>query len=314
MSRVDELPADQRAALSLLLRQRKSYAEVAGLLSIPEQAVHDRAHAALAILAPREAKGLDAARRAEIADYLLGQQATGERLRTRTLLTRDTGANAWASATARELAPLGAELPELPPLPGAQAPGAEERVPLAQVAASAPPPPSPGTGAAPAPSSRRGGAILLAVLLAAAVVAVILITSGGGSSPKKSSTSGSSGSSASHAKQEGTFTLHAPPGSGSTGKVEILSEEGKRAFFIQAEHIPESKGFFYAIWLYSSPSKALPLSKSPPVGKSHKLAGAALLPGNASSYKEILLTRETKTRPTHPGRVVLRGKISIAGG
>ena len=309
MSTVDELPADQRAALSLLLRQRKSYAEVAGLLSIPEQAVHDRAHAALAVLAPREAKGLDAARRAEIADYLLGQQATGERLRTRTLLTRDAGANAWAGAIAKELASLGAELPEVPALPGAQTSGAQQHVPLAQVASSTPPP-SPGPDAATASSSRRGGAILLAVLLAAAIVAVILITSGGGSSPKKSSTNGSS-SSTTHAKQEGTFTLHAPAGSGSTGKVEIFSEEGKRAFFIQAEHIPVSKGFFYAIWLYSSPNKALPLSKSPPVGKSHKLAGAALLPGNASSYKEILLTRETKTRPTHPGHIVLRGKFSI---
>ena len=53
MSRLDELPPDQRAALSLLLRQRKSYAEVATLLGISERAVHDRAHAALAVLAPR---------------------------------------------------------------------------------------------------------------------------------------------------------------------------------------------------------------------------------------------------------------------
>ena len=32
MSRLDDLPPDQRAALSLLLRNRKSYAEVASLL------------------------------------------------------------------------------------------------------------------------------------------------------------------------------------------------------------------------------------------------------------------------------------------
>jgi len=279
---------------------------VAGLLHIPEQAVHDRAHAALAILAPREAKGLDPTRRAEIADYLLGQQAAGERLRTRTLLTRDAGASAWASATARELAPLGGDLPEVPVPAGAPASGAQERVTLAQVAASAPPAPAAPTSSAP--SSRRGGAILLAVLLAAAVVAVILIVSGGGSSHKKSATTSTT---ASKAKNEGTFPLHAPAGSRSTGKVEIVSEEGKRAFFIQAEHIPASRGFFYAVWLYNSPSSALPLSKSPPVGKSHKLAGAALLPSNASKYREMLLTRETKTRPTHPGHIVLRGRIAL---
>ena len=75
MSRLDELPHDQRAALSLLLRQRKSYSEVASLLGIPEHAVHDRAHAALAVLAPRQARELTPECRHEIGDYLLGQQA-----------------------------------------------------------------------------------------------------------------------------------------------------------------------------------------------------------------------------------------------
>ena len=95
--------------------------------------------------------------------------------------------------------------------------------------------------------------------------------------------------------------------------MEILSEGGKRAFYIQAEHIPATRGFFYAIWLYNSHNSALPLSKSPPVGKSHKLAGAALLPSNASRYREILLTRETSTRPAHPGHVVLRGRLNLKG-
>ena len=309
MSKVDELPADQRAALSLLLRRRKSYADVAGMLSISERAVHDRAHAALAILAPKEAKGLDAARRAEIADYVLGQQAVGTRLRTRTLLGVDASAAAWAAALARELAPIGGELPEVPVPAGATVTGEQERVPLSQVAASAPPPaPGPATAA---PSSRRGGAILLAVLAVAAIVAVIVIVSSSGSSDKKGGTDSTSSTATSGPKQEGKIQLHAPAGSGSTGTVEILAEGGKRAFYIQAEHIPATNGFFYAVWLYNSPSSALPLSKSPPVGKSHKLAGAALLPSNASSYKEILLTRETKTRPKHPGHVVLRGKLAL---
>src|ERR1700733_7913230 len=82
MSRLDELPPDQRAALSLLLRQRKSYAEVATLLGISELAVHDRAHAALAVLAPRRARELSSERRLEVGDYLLGQQpGVAERLR-----------------------------------------------------------------------------------------------------------------------------------------------------------------------------------------------------------------------------------------
>ena len=60
-------------------------------------------------------------------------------------------------------------------------------------------------------------------------------------------------------------------------QVPVADVDRAKAFYIQAEHIPATKHFFYAVWLYNSHTSALPLSKSPPVGKSHKLAGAALL-------------------------------------
>ena len=317
MSRLDELPPDQRAALSLLLRRHKSYSEVATMLGIAEQAVHDRAHAALAILAPRQARGVDAERRREIGDYLLGQQtAVGERLRTRTLLSNSQAAGSWAQAIVAELADLydGAP-PEIPGVaPGAvSAPTArQEPYPLAQAATT---PAASFEAGSSAPRSRLGGALLLAAMLAAVIVVVILLVSGGGSSKNKTNSTGTSSSAKkSGAKEEGRFTLHAAtPHSRSTGTVEVLSEGGKRAFYIQAEHIPATKHFFYAVWLYNSHTSALPLSKSPPVGKTHKLAGAALLPSNASSYREILLTRETSTRPKKPGHVVLRGAFNLAG-
>ena len=103
MSRLDDLPPDQHATLSLLLGQRKSYAEVAALLNIPAQAVHDRAHAALAVLAPREARELTAAWREDIGDYLLGQQAgVAERLATRTYLDSSGPARTWARAISEQ--------------------------------------------------------------------------------------------------------------------------------------------------------------------------------------------------------------------
>jgi hypothetical protein len=321
MSRLDELPADQRAALSLLLRQRKTYAEVAGMLGIAERAVHDRAHAALAVLAPREARALDAAARGEIGDYLLGQQDNvGERMRTRTLLASTPTASAWARAIAAELAPLSDQpLPEIPApgeAPTASGAPVQEPSAVAEAAGKDGDGSSAGSGRPFRPaSSRRGGAVLLAVLAVAAIVAVVLIVSGGSSGSKHGSgAKGKSGSaSATQPKQEGRIALHAPAGSGSKGNVEILSEGNKRAFYLQAEHLPETKHFFYAVWLYNSPTSALPLSKSPPVGKNHELAGAALLPSNAGSYHEILLTRETSTRPKHPGQVVLRGTFSLSG-
>jgi sigma-70-like protein len=51
MREMEQLGPDQRAVLSLVLTQQKSYAEVASLLGISEQTVRERAHAALDALA-----------------------------------------------------------------------------------------------------------------------------------------------------------------------------------------------------------------------------------------------------------------------
>jgi hypothetical protein len=330
MSRLDELPPDQRAALSLLLRQHKSYAEVATLLGIAERAVHDRAHAALAILAPRRARELTPERRLEVGDYLLGQQpGVAERLRTRTYLSSSEPARAWAAEIAGQLAPLaGAGLPEIPPateIPAAE-PAAERAPQRVGDLSSASPSASTsstaaGAGGAPGPppgsgrSSRLGGAVLLAVLVVAVVVVVLVVTGGGSSSNKSSTSTSKATTSATKTGPtiDNSISLKPPHGarSGSVGVVYVLSEGAKQAFFIEAQHIPEAKGFYYAVWLYNSRTSALPLSKTTDVGSTHKLAGGSTLPSNSGDFHEILLTEETNPKPTHPGHVVLRGPFSV---
>jgi hypothetical protein len=91
----------------------------------------------------------------------------------------------------------------------------------------------------------------------------------------------------------------------------VLSEGSKYAFYLAAEHLPPSKGFFYAIWLYNSPTSHEALSKSPPVGSDGRLQGGALLPADAGSFHQMLLTRETNSRPTHPGPIVLSGAFAL---
>jgi sigma-70-like protein len=323
MSRLDELPPDQRAALSLLLRQRKSYADVATLLGISELAVHDRAHAALAMLAPRRARELSSEQRLEVGDYLLSQQpGVAERLRTRTFLSTSEPARSWAAEVAAQLAPLaGASLPEIPvPAPSAAAPAtkpAPQRVGdlSSAITPSAHPAASAQDSSAPTlPSSRVGGALLIGVIIIAVVVGVVLLTGGSGSGKpsanaivKTSSTATKTGPTIDD-QIKLTPTLH---GSHTTGVVYVLSEGSKRAFFIQVQHIPRTKGFYYAVWLYNSRTSELPLSKSPAVGSSHSFAGGSSLPSNSGEYREILLTRETNAHPTHPGPVVLRGPFSL---
>jgi Sigma-70, region 4 len=325
MSRLDELPPDQRAALSLLLRQHKSYAEVATLLGIAEIAVHDRAHGALAVLAPRRARELTPERRLEIGDYLLGQQpGVAERLRTRTYLSSSEPARAWAGEIAAQLAPLaGAGLPEIPAAANAAADvGASGPQRVGDLSSTSPAPTTADTGAAPAAasrspaSSRVGGAVLLVVILAAVVVAVVLLT-GGGSGNKTASIASKTAGTTSSATKTGPAIddqIKLKPTSAKSrieGIAYVLAEGATRAFFIEAENLPQAKGFYYAIWLYNSRTSFMGLSKSSDVGSNHRLEGGSRLPSNAGEFHEVILTKETKAKPRHPGSVLLRGPFSL---
>jgi hypothetical protein len=319
MSRLDDLLPDQRAALSLLLRQRKTYAEVAALLSIPERAVRDRAHAALAVLAPRQARELSPEQREEIGDYLLGQRAgVAERLETRTYLMSSEPGRAWGAAISAEIAPLAAApLPEIPSGAPVAPAALETRAQTAPPSTAAPG--SPGVESpTPLPSSRRTGALLLAGIAAAVILAVVLITSSGGSHAHTTSassaaaTSSSTAAAAGKASEDKRITLTSPdPASKAIGVAEVLSEGSKYAFYLAAEHLAPSRGFFYAVWLYNSPTSHEALSRTPAVGSDGRLQGGALLPANAGAYHTMLLTRETSSRPTQPGPVVLSGAFAL---
>jgi hypothetical protein len=348
MSRLDDLPPDQRATLSLLLRRRKSYADVAAMLDIAEHAVHDRAHAALAVLAAPQARELSAEQREEVGDYLLGQRtSTAERLATRTYLEGSPQARAWAHALTAELAPLaaGAPLPEIPagtqskPRPQSpppapprspsrpQAPSDEDSP---EVAGSLPPSPPhrPRPDVArPASRSRLGGALLLAAIVAVIVVVVVLIAkSGGGGSHSSSSSAaaetetgatsstGSTGTQTGKAKEDKRITLSSPDStSESAGVAEVLSEGNQYAIYLAAQHLPQSKGkgFFYAVWLYNSATSFEAVSRAPEVGSNGSVQGGALLPKDAAKYHTMLLTRETASTPTKPGPVVLSGAFAL---
>jgi hypothetical protein len=329
MSRLDDLPPDQRATLSLLLRSRKSYADVAALLEIPERAVRDRAHAALAVLAPAQARALSSEQREELGDYMLGQRSgVAERLATRTLLDGSPAAHAWASALAAELQPLSTEpLAEIPPARDQQPPAISEE-PVTGSAASS------GAGGARSPRSlpsrtrsRRVGAALLAVIAVAVIVVVVLIVTSSGSSNKGANASatseagtsgsettgaGTSSTQTGKAKEDKRITLTSPNSSSdAAGVAEVLSEGGQYAIYIAAEHLPPSKGFFYAVWLYNSPSSFEALSRAPSVGSSGSFQGGSLLPKDAAKFHQMIVTRETSSKPTKPGTIVLSGSFAL---
>jgi hypothetical protein len=324
MSPLDDLTPDLRAALSLVVDRGKSYAEVADLLGIPETAVRERAHTALDALAGGDVTG------ASPGDAVTGASSgeaepAGEPFKTGGPRARArTRAGTPKTNTPRTPA-AGA------PSPASPSPGSPPAIPRTGVDSAAVSP--------TLPVSRRGGAILLAGILAVIVVVVILVTSSGGSSSHNSAGSGAGGSSSLAQTTTGTtgsstgttgtgttgtgtasakspkitkqITLTPPESSSKAiGLVEVLAEGSQHAFYIAAEKLAPSSGFFYVVWL-ASPTKAEAISKAPNVGSDGRLQGGALLPTNAHEFDKILLTKETGEHATSPGPVVLSGAFSL---
>jgi hypothetical protein len=156
-----------------------------------------------------------------------------------------------------------------------------------------------------------GGSHKAATTAASTTTPSATTTSNSATTPGSSTTSGSAKKAASPTVDKQIPLTSPEPDSKAVGLAEVFSEGSKRAFYIAAEHLPPSTGFFYAVWLYNSPTSALALSKSPAVSSNGRLQGGALLPATAGNYREMLLTRETSSRPTQPGPVVLRGAFSL---
>jgi Sigma-70, region 4 len=329
VSSLENLPPDLRAVLSLLLRQRQSYAAIAGMLGIHERAVHDRAHAALALLAPREARELTAAQREEVGEFLLGRQTLERAHGTWTMLEGSPSAQAWARALAGELAPLAADpLPAIPEGPHATS-AAAPQIPPRDPAEPAP---------ARLPISRRGGAIVLGVLAAVVIAGVVLIVGvagdGSGSNEKTGSNASSTGSaqttSTSASSSTGTtsstsakgskpkigkplqMTPPEPGTSKAVGVAYVLTQGSKRAFYLIAQSLaPAPSGGFYAVWLENSPTEAVPLGSLPALSSAGHTEGGGALPSNAGDYSHIVVTLQTGSHPVHPGTVALSGPFTL---
>ena len=329
MADLDSLPADQRAALQLLLKQGQSYDQLAVLLGIGPDAVRDRAHAALAALGP--ATDLSESDRATIADYLLGQQSESEREGTRLVIAGSDSAQAWARGASQALAPLaGGALPDIPSVEAA--PPTE---PKAEPAAYEDEPPAYEEGpteeagsadraarAAPArPSSRLGGALLLGGLgVIVAVVLILIINGGGDDSSKKSSSTLSTNPSTQttpSGQQRPVAQVNLTSASGNSrqvGLAQVFENGNRRAIIVAGQGLQPGA---YALWLYNSGSDAKLLGFVPErVGKDGRFATQGELPTNAEKYKQLVVTQETvtsttKKAPSQPGEVVLQGDLKL---
>jgi DNA-directed RNA polymerase specialized sigma24 family protein len=137
MATLDQLPAEQRAIVELVVQRGRSYDALADVLQVPSERVRELARDALSELSPRTASRVDPAQRGEVADYLLGQQSPEDARATRDYLKRSEPARAWALSLLDSLDPLYANgsqpaVPEPNGEPVVAAPVAAEPEPAAQ--------------------------------------------------------------------------------------------------------------------------------------------------------------------------------------
>src|SRR3954462_7149492 len=96
MATFDQLAADQRAIIEIVLRQGRSYEQIGERLDLPPSRVREMARDAPGGPAPVPAGLCDPQWRGQLADYVLGQQTGPESQATRGHLRRSEPARIWA--------------------------------------------------------------------------------------------------------------------------------------------------------------------------------------------------------------------------
>ena len=334
---LETLPPDQRAVLQLILKQGRGYAELSGLLKIDEAAVRARAHAGLEALAPNGAgAALSAERRAQIADWMLGQQSDAERAVTLQHLEDSRAARRWATALRAQLEPVARahELPELPAGRNGAAPvlapePAAPAEPVAQAApASAPAPTARDFEREPRRASKLGGALLLAGV-AALIAVVLIVVLNGGDDEEPASTPAAQTTAQQRRPATGTsdtptvlqqVNLYPPGGraaSDARGIAFIMLQGQRPVVAVQTSRVdPNSVDDVYAVWLTSrATGRARFLGYVPGfVRDERRFTVTASLPRDTASYDQVTVSREATGADEVPGSptdVVLVGTLRV---
>ncbi len=258
------LSADAQALLELILTKDQSYADLAGLLDVPEDEVRARARGALRELSG----GVDPDRNVPLTDWLLGQADPIGRAEAARHLREDVEDSALAGELLTSLASLAPEA-VLPHLPGS--PGGARRIrrPKAPRAAPAAEP----KGGGPAQRSRLSSLSshqtrLIVALGSGAIllVAIVLAVTGafGGSDETGSDSSSASGATTADQPTEDIQTIPLEPsGSGDAqGTATFAIAGGSTAFVdLEIEKLePAPNGQAYILWLLVSEDQGHPLT------------------------------------------------------
>jgi hypothetical protein len=310
MATFDQLSAEQRAIVELVLQQGKTYPELAEMLGMSESRVRELARDALVELAPVSVRGVEADWRGQLADYVLGQQAGPEATATKGHLRRSEAARSWARSLLDSLEQLYAN-GSVPAIPEGER-GRAKRPPVEPSAA-----PAGAAGLSAAPSGARGLAsdpIMRRRLLAAAAAAVVILLAVlvwpigllTGDDDKSSSANSDNQSSAQGNQNQATAT------NGPAGIAIVVDQGGKKQLLVQAARLaPSGQNEGYYVWLYNSPSDARSLGGQV-TDQQGNYQAIGPFPADYAKYKFIDVTRQPvgkNPNVKHSGQSVLRGPM-----
>jgi hypothetical protein len=301
MATFDQLSPEQRAIVELVLRQGKTYNELADMLNLPEGRVRELARDALVELAPVSVRGVEEDWRGQLADYVLGQQSGPEATATKGHLRRSEAARSWARSLLDSLEQF-YENGSVPAIPEGER-KAKRAEPVQK---------STGSGLAPTtdPVMRRrllaGAGALLLLLLIVLVWPVGLLT---GDDDSNSSSADSTPASQSTGQGDGqqTATTGQP-----AGIAIVVQRSGKKQLLVQAANLaPSGQSEGYYVWLYNSPDDAKSLGGQVTDEQGNYQALGAF-PADYENYKYIDVTRQQVGKDPnvkHSGESVLRGPM-----
>jgi hypothetical protein len=297
MATFDQLSAEQRAIVELVLQQGKTYEELSGMLGMPEARVRELARGALVELAPISVRAVEQDWRGQLADYVLGQQAGPEAAATKGHLRRSEAARSWTRSLVDSLDQLyrNGSMPVVPEGErGRRGAGAK--------------PAAAGLAAATDPAVKRRRLLAAAgALVALVLVAVLLwpvgVLMGDDDEPEPAAQQAASGSDSGQNASE--------QGSGAPAGIAIVVEQnGRRQLLVQAARLePSGQREAYEVWLYNNRGDAKTLGGQV-TDQQGNYQAIGNLPADFKQYRSIDVSREPLDRQrAHSGDSVLRGPM-----
>jgi hypothetical protein len=306
MATFDQLSPEQRAIVELVLRQGKTYDELADMLNLPEGRVRELARDALVELAPVSVRGVEEDWRGQLADYVLGQQSGPEATATKGHLRRSEAARSWARSLLDSLEQFYAN-GSVPAIPEGERGRGARRAAVERAA-----------GPVREPAFKRSsfgagffgalgamGAAIAALVALLVLLAVLVWPIGVLTGDDEKSTASSQPTKTSGGQQT---AANAQP----AGIAIVVERNGKKQLLVQAARLaPSGQSEGYYVWLYNSPSDAKSLGGQVTDQQGNYQAIGAL-PADFRNYRYIDVTRQKVGKDPnvqHTGESVLRGAM-----